>query len=467
MNYRLKSETQTLRRVGIFFCAICFAATVRAQLPSFSQPAARSVSGQFSVFAAPRISAWAGLPSVVTNTEYVRLEPALLAITAERIKRSLSEQLGDNSQWRGRIFFSPRPAQSLDENVTVVASRFDNTWNYRIELPDVLSRARLTRAIVGAALLEFGNRNAGERSAEIPAWLMDGLSERVLAANTDGFILSAPTHFANGVVERRLADDKSGWYPLGNVHRILRDQSALTFAQLSWPTDAQLAGKDGGVYRASAQLFVHDLLESKNGARELRAMLQLLPRYYNWQLAFREAFKRDFPSQIELEKWWALQTVNFAALNVGPMWTADTSGAKLDEILSVPVDYRSASNNLPVHAETSLQDAIRNFDSENRVSLLQIKARDLQIAELRMSPQFAELTAQYVQTISDYLGQRPAQRKILFGRRSDAAPSKPDMEKTLKTLDNLDARRRNVETALDQPKSPSRLPALTERNSNL
>lgn len=456
-----------LRRIAVLFCAVSFAATVRAQLPSFAEPAARSISGQFAVFAAPRLSAWASLPSVVTNAEYVRLEPALLAVTAERVKKALSEQLGDNSQWRGRIFFSLRPAQSLDENVTVVGSRFDNTWNYRVELPDVLSRTRLSRAITGAVLLEFANRNAGERSAEIPSWLMDGLSERILAANTGGFILSAPTHFTNGVAEHRIADDKSGWYLLEKVHLVLKEQSALTFAQLSWPTDAQLAGNDGGVYRASAQLFVHDLLESKNGARELRAMLQLLPRYYNWQLAFREAFKRDFPSQIELEKWWALQTVHFAALDAGPIWTAAASRAKLDEILSVPVDYRSASNNLPVHAETSLQDAIRNFNSEQRASLLQTKLRDLQIAELRMSPHFAGLTARYVQAISDYLGQRPAQQRILSGRRSAAAPSKPDIKNTLKILDNLDARRRDIETAIDQPKLPSKLPALTERNSNL
>ena len=36
---------------------------------------------------------------------------------------------------------------------------------------------------------------------------------------------------------------------------------ALTFEELSWPTDAQVSGADGGVYRASAQLFVNDLLK--------------------------------------------------------------------------------------------------------------------------------------------------------------------------------------------------------------
>lgn len=455
------------RRSSVFLCAIFFITTVRAQLPSFMTPTARSISGQFIIFSAAQISPLANQPAVLTNSEYVRLEPALLTVSAERIKKSLSDLLGDDSQWRGKIFLSLHPARSLDENVTVVASRFDNAWNYRVELPDIISRTRLTRAIVGASLLELANRNAGERSAEIPAWLMDGLSEQVLAANTAGFIVSTPTAFTNGFYLRPIASEQSGLHLLAHAHEVLKDQNALTFEQLSWPTDAQLSGDDGGVYRASAQLFVNDLLNRQNGRRELRAMLQVLPKYLNWQIAFREAFKRDFASQIELEKWWALQTVNFAALDVGPMWTAAASREKLDEVLSVPVEYRSSSNSLPVHAETSLQDAVRNFDSAQRTLLLQNKLRDLQLAELRMAPEFAALTAGYAKAISDYLGQTPLPRKILFGRHFFTASPRADAEKMLKILDDLDAKRRVAEIALDQPKPSSPMPALTGRDSNL
>ena len=47
---------------------------------------------------------------------------------------------------------------------------------------------------------------------------------------------------------------------LAAARRVLQDRPALTFDQLSWPDDAQLSGDDGGVYRASAQLFVNALL---------------------------------------------------------------------------------------------------------------------------------------------------------------------------------------------------------------
>jgi hypothetical protein len=46
-----------------------------------------------------------------------------------------------------------------------------------------------------------------------------------------------------------------------------------------------------------------------------------------------------------------------------PRWTPAVSRDKLEEILSVPVEMRTASNALPAHAEVSLQAVIRNFDS--------------------------------------------------------------------------------------------------------
>ena len=104
----------------------------------------------------------------------------------------------------------------------------------------------------------------------------------------------------------------------------------------------------------------------------------MLPRCYNWQTAFRAAFATDFPQPLDLEKWWALQTAGFAARGAGPAWTPAASRDKLDEILSVPVEIRSASNSLPAHAEISLQAVIRNFDFARQQDVLQTRLRDLE-----------------------------------------------------------------------------------------
>src|SRR5208283_1210869 len=98
-----------------------------------------------------------------------------------------------------------------------------------------------------------------------------------------------------------------------------------------------------------AQLFVADLLELKDGPAHLRAMLKTLPDVYNWQTAFHSAFRENFPRPLDVEKWWALQVVNFVARQTGPAWTTAVSRDKLDEILRVPVEMRLASNALPTH----------------------------------------------------------------------------------------------------------------------
>jgi len=216
----------------------------------------------------------------------------------------------------------------------------------------------------------------------------------------------------------------------------LHDNPALTFEQLSWPDDAQLSGDDGGVYRASAQLFASSLLELNDGAKSLRAMLQTLSLYYNWQTAFYAAFAGDFPQPVDLEKWWALQTVSFAARDAGPLWTPAVSRDKLDEILGVPVEMRSAPTNLPAHAAISLQAVIRNFDFDRQRIVLQTKLRDLQLAQWRMAPQFVALTDAYHRALASYLG-----------GRNGGAPSKQNAAETVQKLDALDAQRRATATA--------------------
>jgi hypothetical protein len=443
----------TFRRLSVF-CAVIFPMFARAQVPPPDTTSARSVSGQFIVTGAPSPAAGAGLaarPDIATNTDLVRLEPALLAISAERIKASLRRELdlNPNAPWRGKIFLALHPAQSTDENVAVVSERFTDGWNYQVRLPDVLPRTRFARAMTGVLLLEFANDNARARSAEIPAWLTDGLSRQLFADDWQKVILSSPGKRVNGLSVSRSVTTEHGLDPLAGTRRILRDYPALTFEQLSWPTGEQLSGEDGGVYRASAQLLVNELLGLKNGRAHLRAMLEALPDCYNWQMAFQSAFRENFPRPLDVEKWWALQIVGFAARDPGPMWTSAVSRARLDEILSVPVEMRTASNSLPAHAQISLQAVIRNWDPERRSAILQTKLRDLELAQLRMAAPLVVLTDGYRRALAEYLGSggRAAPVRQL-SKHPQVAPSKPTANDTINKLDALDAQRRAIESTI-------------------
>jgi len=445
----------TLARFSIsalFFSALFFPVVVSAQLPLLDATSTRSsVSGQFVVIGVNPALPSARSSVAVTNAALVRLEPALLAVSAERVKKPLWRQLGvdPKTQWRGRIFLALHPAESPDENVTITSARLVGVWNYRVELPDVLSRTRLIRALAGAVLLELANRdNPGDRSAEIPAWLTEGLAQQLLA-DAPEMIVSPPDKLVNGLPGNRIIVVDRGVDALAKARPVLQDHVALTFEQLSWPDDAQLRGDDGGVYRASAQLFVGKLLELSDGAKNLRVMLRMLPRCYNWQTAFRTAFAVDFPRPVDLEKWWALQTVSFAGHGAGPTWTPAASRDKLDEILSVPVEVRSAPTNLPVHAAISLQAVIRNFDFDRQTVILQTTLRDLELAQWSMAPQFVGLTDAYHRALADYLGVRNGVAAVSHAatKHPPVVVPKRNAADIVKRLDALDAQRRAMETA--------------------
>lgn len=446
-----------LRDLG---CAVALAGLLcgeaRAQFSPPDLNFARSSSGQFIVTRAGLPSALAGQITTVTNAALLRLEPPLLAVSAERIKESLWRELGMNlpTAWRGQINLALHPAQSLDESATIVALPGRPGWNYRVELPDVLPRTNFSRVMTGVLLAEYAGRNAPstDRSVEIPVWLVDGLSAQLLAAGGRENILSPPgqmdgVFFLAQTVELQGSVDASA-----AARRVLRNHPALTFKQLSWPTGAQLAGDDGGVYLASAQVFTSELLKLKDGPAHLRAMLETLPDFYNWQNAFQSAFRELFPRPVDVEKWWSLQTVNLATRDAGSTWTPAVSCARLAEIISVPVELRFTSNALPVHAEISLQAVIRHWDAARQTAVLQAKLRDLEQAQFRMAAPLAALTAGYRQAIADYLGvSKPDAGVQQLTKHPPPAPEKPDPNLTLKQLDALDEQCRQIEADILKP----------------
>ncbi len=444
------------RRLYHCGCAVVllsvFCGPAQAQ-SSFPGPrATRSVSGEFIV-AGQAGSRLAARPDIATNANFVRLEPALLAVSAERFKEALEREL--NPEWGGlnpvgmpygKIYLVLHPAQSSDETVTVVSRQTLEGWDYQVQLPDVVLRTRFARALTGVLLLQLANRDARTHGAEVPPWLTDGLAQELVAIDWQQLILSAPNKVANGLPVSRVVMTSRGMDSLAGTRRILRDHDALTFAHLSWPDETQLSGADDGVYRASAQLFVDALLEIKGGPAHLRAMLTTLPNFYNWQTAFQSAFQENFSRPLDVEKWWALQVVNFVARDPGPAWTPAVSRAKLDEILSVPVEMRAVSNALPTHAEISFQAVIRNFDRSQQAEIFQVKLRDLELSQLRMAVPFAVLADGYRRALVDYFDPgkhiQPVQR---LGKHPPRVVAQPTAADTLAKLDALDAQRRVVE----------------------
>jgi hypothetical protein len=410
---------------------------------SFLTPAVTSsVSGQFIVSVTPDNNPYFHYPDAGTNADLLRLVPSLLAVSAERFKAALWTEIGfaPDAPWSGKIFLVLHPTQTTNEEVVIATQPFIRTWNYRLELPDLITRNRCARALSAVLLLEIANRNTpvSDRSAVIPEWLADGLARQILAKQETQVILAAPVRTLNSIPQTRLDEKRRGIDPLAGARRTLQNSPALTFEQLCWPDDAQVNGDDGGVYLTSAQLFVHDLLALNDGPAKFRALLAQLPAHENWQTAFFDAFHEDFHRPLDVEKWWALRVVAFAVRAPGPQWTPGVSRDKLDATLAVPVNIRYASNSLPAYAEISLQSVLQNFEPARQVDIFQTKLRDLELIQLRLTPPLAIVAAGYRQVLADFLGER----------NNHAFRHQIGAEATLNQLDALDARRREVESQL-------------------
>jgi hypothetical protein len=419
-----------------------------ADLSTGTPRAFASHSGQFLVRAVSTPALPRRLSNLQTNAQFLELDPMLLPVSCDRIKQILCRQLGANTSWRGRVYIAVRPAASGDDPITVAAERFRDGWQYFVGLPSMVDRSRYVHAMVEVILLEMANRGATERSAELPPWLSEGLSRQMLASTNNEIevILPPPPAIPGGLRVASTTVSARRDDPLEEAHKWLSAATPLTFQELSWPTPEQLSGEAGAVYGSSAQLFVSELLKLPDGPDCLRAMLADLPRRYNWQLSFLQAFQARFQRPLDVEKWWALQVVHFTGRELTQTWPPDESWQKLDELVRSAVKVHVGTNDLPLQAEVKLQTIISEWDSSRQAQTLQGKIRELDAFRLRTAPGLAPLAAQYREVLANYLQNRD-RGGSLFGLGKGAARRRAVQEVLLK-LDNLDAERAALRPSL-------------------
>ncbi len=428
------------------------------QLPSSGFVSLRSYSGQFVAYAARSASLPHELSSLATNRNFVELEPTLTTVSCERIKQMLARELNITAPWHGTIYLVLYPARSANDAITITSDRFKNGWQYRVDLPSLMERPRYVRAIVQVLLLELADRTAPARGAEIPLWLVEGLSQLVLASNEVEIILSPPRAAPNGLnfsATFQATRKQSLWQ---QAQQQLGGRPPLTFEALSWPSRQDFTSDAGGqTYRGSAQLFVGELLRLPDGRASLQRMLAQLPQHYNWQFAFLEAFHNRFERPLDVEKWWALSLLRASGRHGGQAWSLVESWQELDQAIQAAVQVRTRTNELPLHAEASLQTVIREWDPARQTSALSNILQALGLLRLRIAQEHVGLLQDYYQAIETYLLQRdrsasnfPLTKRA--GRRRAA-------EAAIQQLDALDSRRMALRPdATSAPASPSTTP---------
>lgn len=441
-----------MSRLLVIVCALLLWQQAEAQ-PAFQDdfvnrvrqmqgpPPRISKSGQFAVFEAPPV-VWRppDLDSAV-HTNYVQLAPELLVITCDRIKAAVLQDLGARDQWQGTVRVYLHITRNPDE--PIVSPTPNDRTRYYLYLPDKVERTRLVSAIVAVLLEEMANRTAEERPAEIPTWLVEGLTREVMQEHPYDLIASPPS-FAdrfNGQVYQ-----VTNTPPLLRAREVLRVRSPLTLDELSWPSPGQ---EEDDAYRSSAQLLVCDLLQLNDGRQSMQSFIPMLSRHLNWQLSFMDAFHADFDSRLELAKWWALCVVRFTGRDLAENLNSEDSWRRLDDLLRAKAEVRTSADQLPSHTELKLQDVIAGWTPAMQEATLKNAVNYLAALRPSVSDEVAPLVDSYEQALSLYVKERD--KSGLFRNKKKSLRviglDKPALL-TIQRLDALDARRQQLEAGI-------------------
>ncbi len=343
-----------------------------------------------------------------TAVHYIRVDPTLLAVSCERIKHALLTEIDTPDKWQDKIFIDLRRARTLNDTVIISSEPFGRGWSYHVSLPDTVENNRLVTSIVDVLLLEMANRKAG-RSAEIPTWLGLGLCEDMLRSSDIELVLKPAKPAGAGVTYSMITASGTKTNALAIAHADLQAAPPLTLDQLSWPDEARLEGAEGGTYRSSAQLFVHELLRLPDGHAAMRAFIQELPQRLNWQAFVFARVSGGFWQPAGRGKnggrsnWWILRGRD----DFRRPGRQEESWNKLEVKSSGPVvEVRTKVNELPLRTQMPLQMIIQKWDVPRQMEMLKERSKLLYSLRSRVSQEFAKLVDDYRRTIDVYMDKR-------------------------------------------------------------
>jgi hypothetical protein len=396
--------------------------------PAFEPVTVRSQSGQFTVRGLPLGPPLAGYSTGAVS--YLRLDPSLTAVSLERIRQAVVSELGLGDQWRAPISITTHPAQEDNPRVLITSVHYKDGWGYRLDLPELVDKPRFMLAVVKVILLEFANRNAVTREAELPPWLAQGLATELEVGSLPTLALEPETKIARDAVNPD---------PLSHARELLRRRPALTFTQLSLPEEDQLEGEDGELYQTCSYLLVHELLRLRNGRDCLRQMLVHLPQNLNWQTTFLSAFESVFPRLIDADKWYALGVSHLTGRERMSVWPLTTTFDYLDEILTTPVNVRIDRRELPISTQVRLQRIISEWEFDRQSPVLQQKLQQLDTLHLRAAPELVDVVREYYHVLDAYWHRRSQARLETADPRAHALTSPRLLTREIvRRLDALD-----------------------------
>ncbi|PYK63155.1 MAG: hypothetical protein DME21_03965 [Verrucomicrobia bacterium] len=394
-----------------------------------------------------------------SESALIELDPSILAVSCERLKQALLRELGLVDFWRGRIYLEISPALSTNQAPIIVAKPFLDGWQYQMELPRWIEKPKLVRGLIQLLLMEIANRSAGLRSAEIPLWLSEGLSQHLVHSSEVDLVLAQPQWNFNRVNISWQARQSVRQDPLKEVRERLQSHAALTFAKLGDALPDPVPEETWKTFQASAQLFVSRLLLLPGGRATLAEMLNELPFYLNWQSAFLNAYRAQFPRLLDAEKWWAVVLVQFTGQDPTQAWSTPVALEKLNETLHPSVLVSATRKDLPQRARPGIQQIISDWEYLRQRIVLKGVTSQLLVVRFKTPPELTSLVDDYRATIENYLNKRD--QVGLARSLPGLPPTRADLlvRDAAKKLNELDQKRASISATNAPPANTLARPA--------
>jgi hypothetical protein len=388
-----------------------------------------SHSGQFVVHggAAPRVRPrefGTNSPALIT------IEPQTLAVTAERAKKAFLQELLAGDAFQDKVHAVVLDLAPPNQPIQLVSEIYLDGFQYRILAPGRVEHTRLVRALVQALMAEFANRGS-RRCAELPRWLVEGMTRQVLAS-------AVPTYVVN---EEAAAVEVLGYDRLSYTRAFLSTNSPMSVQELSFYNGA---AQDEERFAASAHLMVHELLKLKGGPALMSQLLRTLPNALNWQTAFYHVYRAHFATPLAFEKWWMLAWMDQQNRPGQELWPRDVGVARLDALLLTPLEVRMDTNSIPQRKDATLQEVIERAGFATQKEIFSHTVQELFFASMNLPKELREVAEAYQQALADYL-QKRAVNEYQPGLKYDPAQREQALIKaTLARLSELDQARKDV-----------------------
>jgi hypothetical protein len=402
---------------------------------------AESKTRQFIVFGPAGSSTLLNQPMRTQAKDLLRLDRFTTAVSAERVKSALLKELGIKDRF-ARLA-APRPLEP--GRITIVLSGLNREpiqvgrlpvpggWTYRLDLPLQMTAHNFNSVLVQVLLVDLTNPDDAT-AIDLPLWLSAGLMAHLEETATEPLFLepglSARIESHGQTLESRATKQ---------FRTVFQTRSALSFDELSWPRT--VADDEAGLFTPSAQFFVYQLLQFEDGRECLRAMIEKLSRYRNWQFAFYEAFSGHFKEPKDVEKWWAVQLAALSGLDPSQQWPVALSLSRIEETLRVPVQIQASRTELPESSAVTLQTVVSQWDYSREQLVLRRVAHDLGGLRHRVALETVDLVDAYRDAISRYLDSRDPVQQLNRNKNGTVSNALYEQRSFRRRLDELDARR--------------------------